>query len=354
MPPHDRLLEAGRGEHRPGQPAPVRPGHGPSTGGENDQCGQGADYEGVDESAEHGDDALTNRAVGLRRCVGDGRGSEAGLVREHAAGHPETDGCGYGRSCEPASGCSRSEGVSKDEPDRRGDFGDIDGNDEQCRPEVQHDHGGYQFPGNVANPADAPNDDHTDESGNDNSGQPLGHAETVPKCHGHRVHLDRVANAERSERTKDGECKSKVLAEFRSKFPDAVAQVVHRTADILAVGVDLPVGDRADGFRVLRCHPEQGDEPHVEDGPRATEGDGGRHTGDVAGSHRGGQRGHQCVERLDFTFARHLILVEQQPEPVANLAPWHEHEPKRQQQPGHSKNTQHGRSPCERIDGIDD
>ena len=134
----------------------------------------------------------------------------------------------------------------------------FDDDDEDRRSEIQHDHGGHELPGNVTDPPYAADDDHAHEHSNDDSGQPRRHAEAVPERSGHRVDLNCVPDSERGERAEDGESKSKVLPEFRSKLADAVAQVVHRSTNVLAGSVDLSIGDGTDGFRILCCHPEQG------------------------------------------------------------------------------------------------
>ena len=172
----------------------------------------------------------------------------------------------------------------------------------------------------------APDDHDCDENRDDDACQPRGDSEAVDERGGHRVDLDRVANPEGCDRSEDREREPQVLAELRRELADAVAQVVHRSADEPPRGVLLAIGDRAHRLGVLRRHAEQRDEPHVEDRAWSAEGDGGRDAGDVPRADGGRQRGHERVEGLDLAFADGAALVEQQPEAVAHLAPGHEDE----------------------------
>lgn len=54
---------------------------------QDNQCGQGADHDGVDEHLEHTEQALLNGILYVSAGMGDGGGTKAGLVGENAAGN---------------------------------------------------------------------------------------------------------------------------------------------------------------------------------------------------------------------------------------------------------------------------
>ena len=60
-------------------------------GGSDDQTGDGADHDGIEERTGHVDVTLTNGVVRMSRCRGDSRGTHTGFIGEAAAGYAEAD-----------------------------------------------------------------------------------------------------------------------------------------------------------------------------------------------------------------------------------------------------------------------
>lgn len=69
-----------------------------NAGRRNGKSGDGADYDGVDESPCHGNISLPCRIIGSGRSGGNSGGAEAGLIGKTTAGHTETDRIHHGNS----------------------------------------------------------------------------------------------------------------------------------------------------------------------------------------------------------------------------------------------------------------
>ena len=294
------------------------------------------------------------RAVGLGRRVRDGGRAQARLVGEHSPGDAEPNGGGDRRAGEAARRRGGGEGVGEDQPERRGHVRDVDQDDDDGGADVEHHHGRHESARDFADAPNAADDDDAHQRGHDEARQPRGDGEAVRQRGRHRVDLHGVADAERRHRAEYRERQTQPLAEFRGEFANAVAQVIHRSADMLAGLVHLPIGDRAHRFRVLRGHTEQRDQPHVEDRARAAERDRRRDARDISGADGGRERRHQRVERLDLAGAGWTGPVEQQPEAVDDLAPRHEHQSQGQQQAGDAQHAEHRRPPDKGVDLVDD
>ena len=259
-----------------------------------------------------------------------------------------------GRAREPAGRGGRREGVGEDHADRGRNLGDVDHDDQEGRAQVEHDHRRDKLAGDVADPADSADDHDGDQGRNDDSRDPGRHREAAAEGGRHRVDLHRVADPEGGDGSEDREQEPEPLPELGSELAHAVPQVVHRAADVLPGRVDLAVRHRADGLGVLRGHPEQRDQPHVEDGAGSPQRNRGRDPGDVPGANGRGQCRHQGVEGLDLPLSSDGVLVEEQAEPVADLPPRHEDETERQQDAGDAENAQHRRAPGESVHGTYD
>ena len=352
-PARDGALKTRRGEQDARQARAVRALQHPRAGSEDDQRRHRADHDGVDEGAQHGDDALAHRAVRLRRRVRDGRRAQARFVREHAARDAEANRRSHSRARETTRRSRRREGVGEDERDGPWDLGDVDEDDDERSAHVEGYHGRYELARHLTDSLDAAQDDEAHQRGHDDARQPRGNPKTALQRGRHRVHLHGVPDAEGRHGAEHGEREPQPLGEFGREFTHAVSQVIHGAAHVLARPVHLAVGDRADGFRVFRRHAEERDEPHVEDGSRSPQGDGGGDAGDVPGADGCGERRHQRVEGFDLALADGVVLVVQELEAVAHLAPGHEHQPQREQHARHAQHPQHRRTPGEGVHGID-
>ncbi len=123
-------LEGHGGEGRAGLAA------GPGAGHHDRQTGDGADDQGVDEGAEHGDAALPHRTVGSRRGMGDGGAAQTRLVGKDAPRHPETDRRPDRRPGKSPGGRSRGKGVMHDMHDGARNRRDVEQQHQQA---AQHD-----------------------------------------------------------------------------------------------------------------------------------------------------------------------------------------------------------------------
>ena len=90
-------------------------------------------------------------------------------------------------------------------------------------------------------------------------------------------------------------------------FAKAVFDVVHRSADELAVGVFLTVEDSQCNLRKFRTHAEQGRNPHPEHRTRSADRDSTGDTGNITGTDRSGQRRTDRLERSNCTVGRILF-----------------------------------------------
>ena len=284
----------------------------------------------------------------------DGRRPQPRFVGEHPSRDAEANSGGNRGTGETARRRSRREGVGEDQSQRRGHLDDIDEDDDERSAHIEHYHGRHQFARDFADAPNAADDDDAHQRGNDKARHPRRDREAVSERGRHRVDLHGVADAERRHRAEYREREAQPLAEFRGEFADAVAQVVHRSADMLAGLVHLAIGDRAHRFRVLRGHPEERDQPHIEDRARSAERDRGRDARDVSRADRRRERRHQRVERLDFARAGRLGSIEQQPETIDDLAPRHEHQAEGQNHAGDAQHAEHRRPPGKGVDRIDD
>ena len=126
---------------------------------------------------------------------------------------------------------------------------------------------------------------------------------------------------------------------------EAVLDVIHRAADIVAFFVALAEFHGADGFGVFGGHADQRGHPHPEQRPGAAEEHSGGNAGDVAGADGGRQRGHQGVERADLPLAPAFAALEQQAEASANAQDRHEFQPDLQEKADAQDQDQHQRPP---------
>ncbi len=89
------------------------------------QGGEGADDKRIDEGAQHGDQALADRTLGLCGRMSDRGRTETGLVREYAARHAKSNGCPDGSAGKAAGRRGRREGMAEDQAKGGGNLRDI-------------------------------------------------------------------------------------------------------------------------------------------------------------------------------------------------------------------------------------
>jgi hypothetical protein len=164
---------------------------------------------------------------------------------------------------------------------------------------------------------------------------------------GDLVRLHHVADAEAGQHAEHGEGN-------RQPVPvpaQAIADVVHGAADVVAQFVALAVADRQQRLGVLGGHAHQRDHPHPEQRAGAADQDGAGHAGDVARPHRGRQRGHQGPPTGDIAGTLGGAALPQQPEGIAQVAQRGEAQAEHQVQAGAADQHQQGRTPHEVVNG---
>jgi hypothetical protein len=166
---------------------------------------------------------------------------------------------------------------------------------------------------------------------------------------GHRIGLDHIADTESGECAEDRECG----AEPEPSPPQPVLDVVHGSADIVALLVDLPILDRQYTLGVFGRHPDEGRTPHPEERTGAADRDRRGDAGDVAGPDRRRKRGHQGVEGRDIALALRLSAGPQHAEAVTELEYGHQAQTDHQEQTRSQDQDQHGGAPNETVDRAD-
>src|SRR5690606_12080649 len=130
---------------------------------------------------------------------------------------------------------------------------------------------------------------------------------------------------------------------------EPVLDVVHGAAHVLALFVRFAKVNRADRFRVLCGHAQQGAAPHPEQGTRPAEANGRGNAGDIAGADGGGQGSHQGVKGRDLPCPAAAPALGELAKAVGDLAqrngPQHNH----QKEARAENQTQHDRTPGEVI-----
>ena len=121
---------------------------------------------------------------------------------------------------------------------------------------------------------------------------------------GDGVDLGGVARAEHGKHAEDG-------IEHRQPIPapvQAVLDVVHGAAHVVALRVALPEMHRERDLGKLGAHAQQSAHPHPEHRARPADGDGAGHARDVARAHRGRQRRAHGLEGGHGAILRRLFL----------------------------------------------
>ena len=292
----------------------------PGTGGDYGQTGDGADDEGVDECAEHGDGALLDRVIGLGRGVGDGGAAEAGFVGEHTAGDAEANGGPYSGSGKTTGGGLTGEGAFHHQGDGGGDFSDIEQQHQQADGDIENGHERHQPRSPQGDALDAAEQHGTDQHHERYGGDQRCDVEFVVEGGGDGVGLHHIADAETGDGAEDREGDGEP-APFGAQ---AVADVVHGAADPVAGFVFFAELHGADCFGIFGGHADQSCHPHPEQGSGAAEGDGCGHTDDVTRADGGGQRGHEGAEGGDvaslLVFLVGCSTLQEQSEAVADGA----------------------------------
>ncbi len=184
--------------------------------------------------------------------------------------------------------------MGENQRQRLGNPASIHHQDHQGTEHVGNSHDRHQFFGDLADAADAADDDNAGQHRQHDAGADRRHVPGLAQSHRHRIGLDHAADTEGGEAAEQGKQPAKPFQ------PQPFGNVAHRSALHGAVGQVLAIFHRQHGLGIFGRHPDQGADPHPEDRSRAAEVDGRGHPGDVAGADGGRQGGGQRLERGDI------------------------------------------------------
>ena len=188
--------------------------------------------------------------------------------------------------------------------------------DDQAAANVEDRHNRYQLACHFTDTLDAAQQYQCHQYSDDDAGRQFGDVERAAQGVSNRVGLDGVADAEAGEHAKNGK-------EHTKPFPflaQAVLDVIHRAANVVATGILLAIAHGQNGLAEFGCHAYQGNNPHPEQRARATQKDRGSDARDVTGADGGGEGGHQGVERADVTLITAFAAAPEHAEAVEQLA----------------------------------
>ena len=255
--------------------------------------------------------------------MGHGRGTEACLVGEAAAGYALGYGGGDRYSERSAQSRLSVEGALEDHAEYGADVTDVGEDDYQGGDDVNAGHYRNDPLGNLTDALDAAEEHERYDHGYYDAYDEVAEREGVARegDHGalnvaaqrvdggadalaYGLYLRGVSDTERRQETE--------YAEQNAQPAEALAQtvldVVHRAAYPVALVVALTVVDRQRNFRELGAHSDESGDPHPEDCAGTADHDGAGDAGDVAGTDRCSKRCGERLERRDFALAGLLLL----------------------------------------------
>ena len=253
--------------------------------------------------------------------MGDRSTAEAGFIGEDAAFESHQH-----HLAEGAAGCRfTAEGIAEDQPDGPWNTADVDQQHHDAGGHVQHRHQRHDGRGGLGNPFDSADDHSEDQNTQHDAGDHPGNSGGF-QGRGHLKHLNAVADAEAGEHAEHG----KESGQPAPALAEAVADVIHRAAHMVALVIGLTEVNRQEGLGVFGGDAEHGNHPHPEHGAWAAHGNGTGDTGNVAGADGGGEGSHQRLERRDLPFV--LAIRWLQHHPYAIGEPLNRHEAQAQHQ----------------------
>ena len=226
------------------------------------------------------------------------RGTKAGFIGEDAALHAHLHGQGdAGTDNAPRDGL-HGKCALKNGNKYSGHHGNVQDDDEEGSEEIEDDHERHQLLCKSRNPLEAADDDQGDRKEKKDTDCQVGDAESMVHILDHTVDLAHIADAEGSQQAEAGEQNGQESADGLTVFPaaEAVAEIVHGTADPFSLGILPAVKDTQDILRKIGHHTEKSDQPHPENRARSAGGNSACHTDNISGADRGGQRRAQGLE----------------------------------------------------------
>ena len=270
-------------------------------GGQDDQCREGADHNGVCKDLKHAPHALLDGFFHIGGGIDhDGR-AKAGLVGERAP--LEAPGQALADAvAQRAAACGlQVERAPEDGPECRRDVARVEHHDDDSTHDVEQCHEGHQFFGDSGHPLEAAQHDEGRDHHQRHARDEVGRVERGVHVARDGIDLAHVADAERCQNAETGKQHRQHLAQRFAAFlcAQAVGQVVHGTAGPLAFFIFAAVVHAQHVFRKAGHHTQNGHDPHPEDGARPARDDGRGHTHDVAGANGARQRRAHALELAD-------------------------------------------------------
>jgi len=263
-------------------------------GGDDNQSVEGEHHEGVDEHADHSDDALIVGVLHVGLSVSVGSGTHTGLIGEQAALGALADG-GLDAGAEgTAQNGLRLEGVLEDHAEGGGDVLDAGHENHQTAEEEETGHDGDDLLGDGGQTLDAAQEDGGADGDQNQTDSPGGDAESGVEGGADGVGLHHAAEEAEGEDNSHGEEAGEELAEAAL---EGVGDVVDGAALDVAVLVHLAGVEGEGSLSVDGGHAQEGDDPHPEDGAGAAGEDGAGSADDVTGTDLSGNGGGQSLER---------------------------------------------------------
>ena len=237
--------------------------------------------------------------------MGDGRGTQTGLIGEDAAGHALLHGGEHGADHAAGDG-RRAECAPEDHAEHAGHVFDVDGDHAQAQHHIEQRHEGNQALGHAADALDAAQQHQAHQEGDQDADAQVDGLDSALGSQaeaGERgvdggddgVDLGGVAGAEHCQCAQCGEH----AAQPHPLLAQTVLDEVHRAAHPVALGVALAVVHGQRDLHQLGAHAQQRGDPHPEHCAGAADGDCARHARDVAGAHGGGKCGAHRLEGGD-------------------------------------------------------
>ena len=291
---------------------------------DDDQRRHGQDNERVDKHADHRDRALLVRALDIGQRVRMRRGAHAGLVREQAALGALADGRLERVADAAADDGLRRECVLEDHAEGLRHVADAGNEHDQAAEQIQAGHDRHDLFRDGGDALHAADEDERRDGGNDQAHDPARNVECVLARLTDGVGLHHGAHEAERQNDRDREEAGQELAEA---VRERALDVIHRTAEDRAVGLDHACLLREHRLGIDRRHAEERDDPHPEDCAGAADEDRAAGADDVAGAdlRRDGRR-----QRLERTHAGFVLLAveaeltEEAPPALAEAAHLHE------------------------------
>ena len=260
--------------------------------GKNDECGDGAHDEGVDEDTEGLDHSLLDRVLDVRsgRDVGDG--TETCLVGEHSSLQTGDD---YG-SDSSAEGAGNGECVLEDHRDGVDHSTDVEADGDECEDDPEDGHDGDDLCGELRRGLQSLEQDEGCER-RDDDGE---HEVVVLEVEGTAESAGSVTGLDPDEPDTEGQDEEDRGDDTEFPVAETLGGVVGGTTVEVTVLLLLLEDLGEGGFHEAAGGTDDGEDPHPEDRSGTTHHDGGSDSGDVSYADTGAHSDTERFERGDL------------------------------------------------------